>query len=135
MSSQKLALIVKNTPARSPEERPRPANVHRLDARLADDEVERLVADYAGGVETRELMAKYGLSKGSVRRLLADHGVTPHHKTLTEAEVDLCVKRYVAGLTIREVGAELGIPKSTVQGALLVRRVEMRPASRRVAGR
>lgn len=102
--------------------------------RLGNDRLGQLLADYETGTETAELQRRYGLSKGSVRKLLTDAGVAPHRRPLSNDEVGACARLYEGGMTIREVAAELGVPKTTVQDALRRSRTAMRSPRRRPFG-
>jgi len=105
--------------------------VHRIDVRMDTQQIQALVRDYEAGTETSELQHMYGLSKGSIRKLLADAQVVPHRQLVPSDVAERCVAFYNAGLTIREVGSEVNLPKSTVRGLLLRADVTMRPAQRR----
>lgn len=105
--------------------------VRRVDVRLGKQRLGQLLADYEAGTETAELQRRYGLSRGSVRKLLTDAGVAPHRRPLSDDEVGACARLYEGGMTIREVAAELGVPKTTVQNALRRFGAVMRPARRR----
>ncbi len=103
----------------------------RVDVRLGNQRLGQLLADYEAGTETEELQRRYGLSKGSVRKLLADAGVAPHRRPLSDEEIQACCRLYAGGMTIREVGIKLNIPKTTVQNALQRAGISLRPAQRR----
>ena len=116
-------------PAATPVRGGQPA--HRVDVRLGSDQIAQIVADYEAGTETAELQLRYGLSKGSVRKLLTDAGAAPHRRPLSDDEIHACSRLYAGGMTIREVAAKRGLPKTTVQDALRRLGVESRPARRR----
>lgn len=105
--------------------------VHRVDVRLGADVVTQLVADYVSGVEVQELGSRYGLSRGSVQRLVRESGVSKHRRSLTAQELNEVVRLYESGQTIREVSAAMAVPKTTVQDALSRAGVVKRPAARR----
>jgi DNA-directed RNA polymerase specialized sigma24 family protein len=86
---------------------------------------------YRAGASLAELQQQFGLSRGSVQRLLREAGVRRRQKRLSDPEVALLVERYEAGLTIREIATEQGFAKSTVQDALVRAGAAMRRAARR----
>ena len=105
--------------------------MHKLAQRLTVVDKSELQGVYRTGASLAELQNQFGLSRGSVQRVLREAGVRRRRKSLTKAEVAGLVKRYEAGMTIREIAAEQGLPKTTVQDALVRTGVEMRPAARR----
>jgi hypothetical protein len=52
------------------------AKAHRVAQRLDGATIQQLVADYRDGVPTTRLTTKYGLAKGTVSKLLREHGAT-----------------------------------------------------------
>ena len=80
-----------------------------------------------------ELQEQFGLSRGSVQRLLREAGVRRRQTSMGDADLAVLVERYEDGLTVREIAAEQGLAKTTVQDALARSGVAMRPAARRVA--
>lgn len=110
------------------------ARVHRVELRLAPEELAQLVLDYEAGWSSTELQARYRLGKGSVLRLLREAGVEMRRRPLAAEQMRAITKLYESGLTIREVAAELGLPKTTVQDELAQSGVTMRPAARRPRG-
>ena len=53
-----------------------PPQVQRVDRRLSAETIAELVQDYRDGVNTPELRRRYGLSQGSVLKMLRAHRVT-----------------------------------------------------------
>lgn len=47
-----------------------------MEWRLGEDSIKELIVDYEAGLTVPELQTKYGLSWGSVRKLLGDAGVS-----------------------------------------------------------
>jgi len=105
--------------------------MHKLAQRMTAEEVSALQDAYKAGVSLAELQEQFGLSRGSVQRVLREAGVRRRRKSLTDTEVAALVERYEAGLTIREIAEERRLPKTTVQDALAWAGVEMRSAARR----
>lgn len=103
--------------------------VHRLDVRLGAEALDQLIIDYQAGLTGPELQSRYGLSKGSVLRLLHEAGVQLRRQPVRGGQLAEMVALYESGLSIRQVAAELGLPKTTVQDALPRSGVAMRPAA------
>jgi transposase len=98
--------------------------------RLGIDVVAQLVADYESGLSVLELQMRFGLSRGSILRLLHEAEVQLRRQPLMQKQLAKIIELYEVGLSIREVAAKLGIPKTTVQNALARSAVVMRPAVR-----
>jgi len=90
-----------------------------------------LVRDYQAGATATELRDKYGLSKGSVLKVLHDADVTMRQMPMGAELLATAIGLYEEGLTVREVGDRLDIAKTTVREALVRAGVTMRPAHRR----
>jgi DNA-directed RNA polymerase specialized sigma24 family protein len=129
--SKRLAKLLSNPTERSAEPMSSLTHVHKLAHRLTAEEVSALQEAYQPGASLAELQQQFGLSRGSVQRVLRDGGIRRRRKSLSNAEVALLVTRYETGLTIREIAAEHGLAKTTVQDALTRHLVQMRPAARR----
>jgi DNA-directed RNA polymerase specialized sigma24 family protein len=129
--SKRLAKLLTNPMERFTESTPSRPHLHKLAHRLTADEVSDLQDADRAGASLAELQQRFGLSRGSVQRLLREAVVRRRQKSLTDAEVTKLVERYEAGLTIREIAAEQGLAKTTVQEALARVKVKMRPAARR----
>jgi hypothetical protein len=71
-------------------------HVHKLAHRLTEEEVSTLQDAYRAGTSLAELQQQFGLSRGSVQRVLREAGVRRRWKSLTETEVAGLVKRYEA---------------------------------------
>lgn len=98
--------------------------------RLSTEVIAQLVVDYQAGVSSPELQKRYGLSKGTVLRLLNEAGVEMRRRGLSAEQLGEVVRLYESGMTIREVARDLGVPKTTVQNALERTRTVKRPAAR-----
>ena len=48
----------------------------RVDRRLGQDLIKRVVSEYAGGISTNRLAERYGIGKGTLLRLIRESGVT-----------------------------------------------------------
>lgn len=126
--AQRLHQLLENEPQPSLNEDP--VRIRRVEWRLGEDGIKELVVDYEAGLAVPELQTKYGLSKGSVRKLLSDAGVSMRRRPLSDEVVEQVIELYKTGLSIREVAAKVGGPKTTVQNLLAKSDVIMRPARR-----
>lgn len=103
----------------------------QVERRLGKQAIEELVASYAAGVPSTQLAVAYRLSKGSVLRLLHEHGVAMRRQPLTQSEVDQAVALYRAGWSLARLGAKFSVDGMTVRAALLKQGVAMRSAHER----
>jgi hypothetical protein len=60
-------------------ERP-PLVPQRVDRRLGQDLIKRVVSEYAGGTSTTRLAMRYGIGKGTLLRLIRESGVAIRNK-------------------------------------------------------
>lgn len=111
-----------------------PVQVRRVEWRLGADGIQGLIVDYQAGLAVPELQSKYGLSKGSVRKLLSEAGVSMRRRPLSNDVVEQIIELYESGLSIRQVAAKAGVPKTTVQNLLARSGVAMRPPIRVSSG-
>ena len=54
----------------------KPQRRHRVADRLDETIITQLVKDYKDGIPTTQLVGRYGLAKGTVLKLLREHGAT-----------------------------------------------------------
>lgn len=103
--------------------------VHKLSQRLGLDVGPMLADAYRGGATTTELRERFGLSQGSVLRLLAEQGVTMRRQGLSESDVRTAARMYETDqLSLAEIGTQFGVWPGTVRRALIKAGVRMRPA-------
>lgn len=100
-------------PAKSPAPR-----VHAVHRRLSSATIQQLVTDYQAGTPSTQLMTTYDLGKGTVLRLLRDHGVQLRNQRMTPAEVEQAIQLYGQGLSLATVGQQLGYDHGTIHRAL-----------------
>lgn len=112
-----------NTQVREPVALPAP---HRLDQRLDAAVVGELVADYQAGVATSDLRQRYGLSQGSVLKLLREHDVTMRWQGLQESDKVVVAELYRDGATLAQLGTQFGVSPNVVRRVLLAAGVAMR---------
>ncbi len=63
-------------------------------------------------------MLTYNLGKGTVLRLLREHGVQLRRQRMTAAEIEQAIQLYQAGNSLVAVGAKLGYDHGTIWQAL-----------------
>lgn len=127
---ERLLKVLDKQPCGQRLEAPPPQSTRfKLDQRLDQETVARLVANYEGGVPTTQLTSRYSLGKSSVLRLLAEAGVVMRERPLTPAQVNEAVALYESGLAHRQVAAQLRLDRTTVWHALKARGVTFRSAN------
>jgi hypothetical protein len=94
---------------------------------LQRDVITQLVADYQAGVETTELTERYQLGKGTVLKLLREHGVAMRRQGLSPDEIDEAVGLYAAGWSLAKIGERLGRAHTVIRKALLDQGMHLRP--------
>lgn len=104
----------------------KPAQPFKLDQRLKPEIVAEIVATYEAGEPSTVIAASYGLSKGSVIRLLRDSGVTIRNQGLTDDQIAEAAQLYALGLSLAKIGARFDVDHGTVWRALKKRGVKMR---------
>jgi lambda repressor-like predicted transcriptional regulator len=111
---------VLNSVAASPGSPPRRTQVRSLQRqqRLAEDDVERLLVDYASGLSTRALSIKYQVNRETVGLILKRQGVDtrPHVRKLSDHDVARAARMYEAGASLATVGKAVGVNAATLRG-------------------
>lgn len=103
-----------------------PVQPFKLDQRLKPETVAKIVARYEAGEPSTALGAVFGISKGSVVRLLREAGVAIRNQGLTNEQVDEAVRLYKSGLSLAKIGAKFDVDHTTVWQQLKKRGVKMR---------
>ena|ERR1700733_864808 len=103
-----------------------PAQAFKLDQRLKPKIVAEIVARYEAGEPSTAIAASYGLSKGSVIRLLRDADIPIRNQGLTEDQIAGAAQLYASGLSLAKIGVKFGVDHGTVWRALKKRGVKMR---------
>jgi hypothetical protein len=101
-----------------PIERTGRSRVHDVRERLGPEAIAQLVADYQAGASTLALMKQYGIGKGTVLRILDDHGVARRHQPLTEGQVQQAIELYRQGWPLAKVGERLARDATVIHLAL-----------------
>jgi hypothetical protein len=76
--------------------------------RLGQEAIAQLAADYQAGASTTALMKRYGIGKGTVLKILDDHGVVRRHQPLSKAQVQQAIELYRRGWSAARVGRYMG---------------------------
>ncbi len=100
--------------------------IHSVSKRLGPEMITHLVAEYQSGAPTTALMTKYGLGKGTVLRILDDHGVTRRCQPLSDEQVQQAIELYRQGWSLALVGKHLGR-----DGSLILRTLKRAGVARR----
>lgn len=86
---------------------------------LTPDKREELLAAYSPGVTLTSLAEQFGVSRGTVRRLLATQDITaPSRALLNEEQAKDAVRMYQEGLSVARIGRELGTGTCSARTAL-----------------
>lgn len=99
--------------------------------RFPAEQLQQMIATYKSGASLRTIAYEWKLGKQTVRRMLAEAGVSIRRQGLDDEQVAHAFRGYESGQTIREVAADLGVGHSMVWRALKRAGVELRPQSRR----
>jgi hypothetical protein len=108
-----------------------PSRPFKLDQRLKPAKVAEIVARYEAGEPSTAVAASYGLSKGSVIRLLHEAGIPIRRQGLTVEQTSEAARLYESGWSLAKIGAHLCVDHGTVWRALKKRGVKMRDTHRR----
>jgi len=81
--------------------------IHNVRKRLGPEVVAQLVTDYQSGLATTALTPKYKIGKGTVLRILDDHGVVRRHQPLSQGQVEQAIELYRQGWSLAPVGQRL----------------------------
>jgi hypothetical protein len=103
-----------------------PAQPFKLDQRMKAEILLEIVARYEAGEPSTAIAASFGLSKGSVIRLLREASIPIRNQGLSSDQVAEAGQRYVSGDSLAKIGALLGVDHGTVWRALTKRGVRMR---------
>jgi transposase-like protein len=98
----------------------------KLDQRLKPAIVAEIVARYEAGESSTAIAASYGLSKGSVIRLLREAGITIRRQGLTDHQIAEAAQLYDSGLSLAKIGARFDVDHGTVWRQLRKCGVKMR---------
>lgn len=90
----------------------------RLDRRLSAETIAELVQAYRDGVGTPELRQRYGLSQGSVIKILHGKGVEMRGQGLADSDVSIAAELYRSGATLAQLGERFGVSPNAVRRAL-----------------
>jgi DNA invertase Pin-like site-specific DNA recombinase len=86
----------------------------RVSFRLADADIQQLVAEYQSGTAAHELAERYGLARSTVLVLLRKQGVPIRYPQMTPEDCSRVVELYRFGVSQVEIARQLGRHKSVV---------------------
>lgn len=98
----------------------------KLDQRFRPDITAEIVTRYEAGEPSTAVAARFGISKGSVIRLLREAGVPIRNQGLTDDQIAEAVQLYASGHSLAAIGAHFGVDHGTVWRQLRKRGVKMR---------
>lgn len=82
---------------------------------------------YADQAPIKQIAAKFGVHRATVRTIAKATNLPPHPRGLTEAQIAQAATMYESGASLATVGHWLAVNAGTVRRALLDRGVVMRP--------
>lgn len=126
--SQLTAVLSKRLP-NSVEQVRRPVRPLQVQHRLADEQVQALVAAYRSGCSISKLAAEYQLHRTTVLEHLKRAGVErrPHLRKLSDVQVAEAGQLYSAGLSIAATAEWFGVHNRTMRSELVRRGIVIRP--------
>lgn len=98
----------------------------KLSQRLGQETIRQIVARYEAGEPSTALMQAFGLSKGSVLKVLRESGVAIRNQGLNAEQIKEAQRLYEAGWSLARLGEQFGVDHSTVWRQLRGRGVMMR---------
>jgi transposase-like protein len=101
--------------------------IQRIDRRLSAETIAELVHAYRDGASTTELRRRYGLSQGSVIKILHSHRVEMRGHGMTDDDLPAAAELYRRGATLAQLGERFGVSPNAVRRALTSAGVVMRP--------
>jgi hypothetical protein len=85
--------------------------------------VAALIADYEGGTPSTALMVKYNIGKGTVLKILEDHGVSRRNQPLSPDQCTEAIDLYLSGWSMAKVGRHYGRAHTVIRDLLKRRSV------------
>jgi len=98
----------------------------KLNQRLNPAIVAEIVARYEAGEPSTALAVAFGISKGSVLKLLREAGTQIRNQGLSDDQVAEAAQFYASGHSLAQIGVHLGVDHGTVWRQLRKRGVKMR---------
>lgn len=104
----------------------RSASPFKLSKRLGQETVRQIVARYEAGEPSTALMQAFGLSKGSVLKVLREAGVAMRNQGLSAEQIDEAQRLYTTGQSLARIGEQFDVDHTVVRRQLIRRGVTMR---------
>ena len=98
----------------------------KLSQRLGPNTIRQIVRRYEAGEPSTALMAAFGLSKGSVLKVLREAGAVMRNQGLNDGQIEEAQQLYEIGWSLARVGEKFGVDHGTVWRQLVKRGVQMR---------
>ncbi len=97
--------------------------------RLADAEVDDLVADYGEGMSVNVLAHRFGIHRTTVMNHLESRGVQSRRtiRKLSAAKVVLAAARYAGGLSLESTAKVFGVSETTISREFRAAGIQIRP--------
>ncbi|MFF7944510.1 helix-turn-helix domain-containing protein [Nocardia gamkensis] len=98
----------------------------RLSQRLGQETIRQIVDRYQAGEPSTALMQTFGLSKGSVLKVLREAGVAMRNQGLSAEQIEETQQLYAAGWPLARISEKFGVDHTVVRRQLIKRGVAMR---------
>lgn len=105
---------------------PKSRTKKQVHKRLLPSQVDELVAAYEKGAKLTDLVAKFGINRGTASGLLESRGVARRYRKLSPADIQRMIDLYQSGLSLISVADLLEVNPTTVRHHLLRGRVHTR---------
>ncbi|WP_245663734.1 helix-turn-helix domain-containing protein [Nocardia arthritidis] len=123
-----LARLLETTSPRPPGTTP--VQPRRIAHHFTQDTIAEIVDAYREGASTNQLCKQHGISKGSLLKLLDEHGVQTRFQPMTKDEINQAARLYESGDSLKAIAEKLGKGKGSVWKALREKGVQLRPSTR-----
>jgi hypothetical protein len=86
--------------------------------RVSTETLTQIVEDYQAGVPTTTLCRQHHIGKGTVLRLLAEHGVSMRRQPMTAAQQRTVIALYAKGWSLAKIGTKFGRHPTAIRDVL-----------------
>ena len=109
---------------------PLPVQTCRTARQLREEEIDKLVTAFEGGVSIRKLAAKFGIYRTTVGQHLRARGVDTHNFALQPEDVAAAAKLYESGWSVAQLAKRYKVGNETMRARLVTAGIEMRGRGR-----
>lgn len=84
-------------------------------SRLGQETIRQIAARYESGEPSTALMSAFGLSKGSVLKVLREAGVVMRNQGLSDEQIKEAEQLYTAAWSLARIGEKFGVDHTVVR--------------------